>query len=802
MSENFSPRGERAASGMTSRPVWFVPVLWAVAHVLLLVIAFAARPVKIDPDLFSILPPTSPSKAIGDAERALAERMNSGLYVLVGHADFAEARRIAVELADAVSGFPGVEDTTCEVGAGYLDDARDFLFRYRYAIQSDETIARLERGEGAALAEEALATAFSPFTLSSLSRLDEDPFLLTEASFSAFANSALLGGLAIAPRDGVLAAEDGGIQYVLVSVSAPSAAASLDVDGHVVARILDAEKRLSAGVPGVKFANSGVPFHSFESTRETQREIAAISVASLVATILLLVLVFRSPTPLLATVLAIAVGAAAAFAATLLAFGEVHVLTLAFGTSLIGVSVDYALHFFTERASLGPAGDGLAVRSRVIRGVWLGLATTLVSYAVLFIAPFPLLRQMALFSTVGLVSVFSAVVLVFPRIPAPRKDDATLPLRIPSFVLSMAGRFSRVPIKIKLPVVLALVAVALPGFLRVRVDNDVRGLYTMSAAMRESEAIAARVLRHGSSGWYYIVSGDSAEGVLRAEESLSARLSEEVSAGRLGAFLGTSRFLPSVERQRKISGLISRELMPRARDQLLALGFGPAELALLEADFARTSTNPLTPELLLAEPFARSVSTFWIGEIGGRWYSAVMPLRATDKEAFRRLADPDSGTYFVDKTGDISATLGRISAVSLVLLALSYFVILVLLVPIYGLARSIRVSLAPVSAALLAVSALGLLGEPLNLFSVMGIVMTMGIGIDYAIFLSEGTTHPSVTMLAVLLSMLTTVLSFGFLAFSSLAPVHTFGVTVFLGVALSFALAPLFAGRAPCGAKG
>ncbi len=802
MSENSSPTDERASSGMTRRPTWLVPILWAVAHVLLLVIAFAARPVKIDPDLFSILPPTSPSKAVADAERALAARMNSGLYVLVGHADFAEARKLAVELADAISGFPDVDEATCEVGSGYLDGARDFLFRYRYAIQGDETIARLERGEGAAMAEEALATAFSPFTLSSLSRLDEDPFLLTEASFSSLASSALLGGLAIAPRDGVLAAEDGGIHYVLISVSAPQAASSLDVDGHVVARILDAEKRLSAATPGVRFANSGVPFHSFESTRETQREIAMISVASLVATILLLVLVYRSPTPLLATVLAIAIGAAEAFAATLLAFGEVHVLTLAFGTSLIGVSVDYALHFFTERASLGPTVNGLAVRSRVIRGVWLGLATTLVSYAVLFIAPFPLLRQMALFSTVGLVSVFSAVAFIFPRTPAPRKADATLPLRLPSFVLSMAGRFACAPLRVKLLIAFAFVAVASPGFLRVRVDNDVRGLYTMSAAMRESEAIAARVLRHGSSGWYYIVSGESAEGVLRAEESLSARLAEEVSAGRLGTFLGTTRFLPSFERQRKLTGLISRELMPRASDQLAALGFGPAELARLEADFARSAANPLTPEILLSEPFARSISTFWIGEIDGRWYSAVMPLRATDKEAFRRLADPSSGTYFVDKTGDISATLGRISTVSLALLAVSYLVILALLTPIYGIARAIRISLAPVSAALLTVSALGLLGEPLNLFSVMGIVMTMGIGIDYAIFLSEGTTHPPVTMLAVCLSMLTTVLSFGFLSFSSLAPVHTFGVTVFIGVALSFVLAPLFAGRASCGAKG
>ena len=66
---------------------------------------------------------------------------------------------------------------------------------------------------------------------------------------------------------------------------------------------------------------------------------------------LLIVGVFRRLSPLLFNLLALVVGIAMAFAGTFLVFGEIHVAALLFGTSLIGVAVDYGLHTAPPRSA-------------------------------------------------------------------------------------------------------------------------------------------------------------------------------------------------------------------------------------------------------------------------------------------------------------------------------------------------------------------------------------------------------------------------------------------------------------------
>ena len=69
---------------------------------------------------------------------------------------------------------------------------------------------------------------------------------------------------------------------------------------------------------------------------------------------------YRSPRVLLLGILPVASGALAAIAAVSLDFGFVHGVTLGFGVTLIGESIDYAIYLFTQTAR----GDRLMTRSR------------------------------------------------------------------------------------------------------------------------------------------------------------------------------------------------------------------------------------------------------------------------------------------------------------------------------------------------------------------------------------------------------------------------------------------------------
>ena len=72
-------------------------------------------------------------------------------------------------------------------------------------------------------------------------------------------------------------------------------------------------------------------------------------------------------------------------------------------------------------------------------------------------------------------------------------------------------------------------------------------------------------------------------------------------------------------------------------------------------------------------------------------------------------------------------------------------------------------------------------GFALNLFHVMALFLVLGFGMDYAIFVHELKQHARITLQAILLSAVTSLLSFGLLGLSSITVVASFGVTLLVG---------------------
>ena len=111
---------------------------------------------------------------------------------------------------------------------------------------------------------------------------------------------------------------------------------------------------------------------------------------------------------------------------------------------------------------------------------------------------------------------------------------------------------------------------------------------------------------------------------------------------------------------------------------------------------------------------------------------------------------------------------------------------------LYG-KESILALVLPVSMALMTTFAIqAWFGVEINLFSIMGTFLIIGIGVDYAIFYRHGHDHPQVVGMALFLCMMSTLFGFGLLSFSHTHAIHSFGLTVLLGVIFSFIYATLF----------
>jgi predicted exporter len=88
---------------------------------------------------------------------------------------------------------------------------------------------------------------------------------------------------------------------------------------------------------------------------------------------------------------------------------------------------------------------------------------------------------------------------------------------------------------------------------------------------------------------------------------------------------------------------------------------------------------------------------------------------------------------------------------------------------------------------------LGALGVEANLLHVLSLLMVLSMGVDYTVFLVECGRERNLgpTTMSLWGAAVTTMLSFGLLALSRTQALRAIGLTVGIGTALSFLLAPL-----------
>jgi len=547
-------------------------------------------------------------------------------------------------------------------------------------------------------------------------------------------------------------------------------------------------------VPGVEIIKAGVILHAAAAGRQASREIHTIGVGSMLGIVLLTWLTFRSVKPVTLTVLAIGVGFLGALSVCWLLFGRIHLLTLVFGASLIGVAQDYGIYFLCHRLGADPALDSPRLLRRLLPGLGFTLLAAVIGYLGLALTPFPGLRHMAVFSGLGLVFAWLTVVCWFPALIHGRT------LRAGPLARGYGGivkRWPRVSARRgPLLLVAVLAGVAVLGLTRLQVNDDIRSLQSSPPELIRDQIKLGKLLDAPSPVQYYLVRGASNEQVLQREEQLKRRLDPLVASGDIAGYQALSNWVPSQQAQAARLHLVEDKLLA-AQGPLALLGQEIGEEAGWVAETAahlRTTAKPMQVDAFLKTPAAEPWRHLWIGETGGV-HASIVALRGMRYAAIPRLAQVAEGlggVQWVDKVGGISAVLGQYRAYMGWVVLGAYILVFAVLLPRYR-GRTWRVLAPTLAASILSLALLGFAGQHLQLFHVLALMLLLGVGVDYGIFLQEESGHgDAAPWLAVGLSAASTILSFGLLALSGTPALRAFGLTMLAGTALVWLIAPCF----------
>ena len=727
-------------------------------------------------NLMELVPGTTPDALELRAEQRMQEPLNREMLVLVGHADRQQAIAMAHKQGDQWQASGLFEKVQWNLQAD-LPALRTQLLQGRLAMLSaDDRQQLIEHPD--AFIQQRVQALFDPFTGFSLVSSQDDWLGLT----GRIQNSQPQHGLVqLDIGSGALIADADGKSWVLLRARSTGNAFDMNLPLQV-ADLLQHSREQAAESDVQLLAASGL-LYAASGQRQAAREMTWVGGGATVGILLLLLLAFRRWRVLLAFV-PVLVGMLFGAVACVTVFGHMHVMTLVLGSSLIGVAVDYPLHYLSKSWSLKPWHSWPALRL-TLPGLTLSLITSAIGYLALAWTPFPALTQIAVFSAAGLLGAYLSAVCLLPALlKGVDLRPAQWPLRVCEYLLGIREALLQ---RLRTPVLFALLmAFCVGGLLQLGTRNDIRQWVGAPQQLTDEAQTIARITGYQPTSQFFLVRAANQQELLERQTALSERLDQLINLNKLQGYLSLNQLVSPPSEQHRVREALST--LPGVWQPLLDVGV-PAEA--LQAELKTLQALPVEDiDAALAGPLAEPYRALWLGPTDDG-VAAMVSLQGLNNPSLLRIQALDlPGVQLVDRLGELNNVFAatQISAAELKLASCA-LIVLVLMLP-FGLGGALRIVSLPLLAALCSLASLGWLGQPLTLFSLFGLLLVTAISVDYAILMREQVGGAAVSLLGTLLAALTTWLSFGLLAVSSTPAVSNFGLSVSLGLIFSFMLAP------------
>lgn len=563
-----------------------------------------------------------------------------------------------------------------------------------------------------------------------------------------------------------------------------------------------------AAASALRIDAAGVPLFTDAAATRARDELGRIGVFSTAGVLLFALAFFGRIATLVLLAGSVAAGFAAGLGAALGLFDSLALVTFVFGATLIGVAVDYGAHWFAFASSIP---DPIARRRALAPGLLTAALSSALAYGVLIATPLPGLRQMGLLAAGGLLTTLAVVLFWLPYADrwAPRRD--TRLVRFLETRLPRLPRWDELPRLGQAALALGAVAFLAVGAARIEWASGIRDLQFVPAGLAEAQTRLSTALRLPSPAQVFVVSGATEDAVLAAEERLLTALRADPTLDIQP--LAMADYVPSTARQAEDARLVRealRRITPRMTD---VLGAGPqlpdpspeaprvtADAVLATPFGAALGHLRLTSEADVAAGIEKTVAHLVM--LSGVRAEHLEKLRALESVA--RTDGPDASATsdiatrvrFVNLTGDMETILTRYRNRVLESALAGFGILALVALRIFGLHNAWRALLPALFGMLGALAAFGWAGIPVTLFTTLAIVLVLGLGVDYGIFLTRSPTDGR-TAAAVLFSGVTTLLSFGLLAASETPALAAFGWTVVYGLCLVWTIAQLVRPRKP-----
>lgn len=755
----------------------------------------------------------------------LSSRFSAKINIIVESNDFEKAEEVSKTI------YAKIDKTKMKSSDANITEIIEEYEKYHNNLLSNQTRKYLINKQYDKVEENAYEALYNP-VIPPVGSIEDDPFLLlTDFVMNLNKNSQAPSSFTPIQQN------DKFYSLVMLDVD-KELALSPTVLNKEVKKLVDIQKEFSKN--GTKVYLTGAPIHSYFASSHSIFEINLICILSTLFVIGLVFWYFGSLSPLIPIGLSIGLGIYAGYCMTALVFRNIHILTFVFSTTLIGVCVDYSLHYFV---ALKEGKTGTEVIKDIFKSLTVSLITTVSAFLILLFADFTLLRQISIFTITGLVTVYGIVVLWYPlwlnrrvgKTQCPHETDKGTSLDAKIQRCIEAKSVSEAAKKLGSEAAKCDLEAKTQRSEDVKFITDLDARQNSSLLGRESErgvelnkynmnSLLSRIFNT-----HETVHASKHLGIFASKPRLTAQLLSCLIAILLIIGLFHTHFDDNIKNMYTPPKTLLNaeklftEIAGTSADTSIFVVKGNNLEELLQKEeeiadklngieyqalskYVPSEKRQKSNQILRKELYRTKLNDFAIflpvqkrSQLISQNYGNNFLSVNNDFEFMKKnfLIDKNTsimvvsgyngekidGVRIINFQKDISAQIKHCRRVCLGLLIPIFGLLYLLLAKIYDKKSGLKILLPSICAVILVFGILGLFGCSINLFHLLAIFLIIGCGLDYSVFRF---TNPEKAGDSVFLSCITTVFSFALLAFAGFKLISSLGTVLSLGLLSSY----------------
>lgn len=489
----------------------------------------------------------------------------------------------------------------------------------------------------------------------------------------------------------------------------------------------------------------------------------------------------------------VAFGAAFSLSFLYLTQGSISAIALGAGSTILGIAMDYTIHFYTHFKHLNNAEQTVKDLSFPLT---LGSTTTIGALLSLAFIKSDALRDFGLFAGLSLLGAALFTLILFPHFMRKKKEDDPKLHRKPNFVEKIAAYdYDKNPYLLALILIVCVISIF--SSQKVKFESDMMNVNYVPKKLADAEQHLNSISNVSLKSVYLISSGKTLDDALTNNERQLPLLDKLQAQGLVKKYSSVSTLLLSrAEQQKRIERwnqfwTPERKLQTKnwlieksAPYKFKETAFAPF-YSLLEKDF-----HPIQPEVF--NEFKSSLLDNFITQHPDET-TVITVLKTTAGNEDRVVNSIKENDHLIvfDKKFLTNRFVQLIQNNFNLILAISSLLVLIMLIISYGRFELAVITYLPMVLSWLCI--LGIMGLFEIKFNIINIIIStfiFGLGDDYAIFITDalmqeyktGEKNLASYKTGIVISAITTMIGIGVLVFASHPALKSIGLITIIGM--------------------